>query len=362
MNIKAYDKIHSKIFGIRNPYDYVPYKLNPRMPSSDSTAYKLNPHYSHLYDKLFILQSQHLEGGKLSELKQKEVTYPIFIKPRYGHKTSSSKNCYKINSKQELSPHFNKKDMIWSEFIDATEGMTDFVMLNGEIVYQLTYIYSDKQYGFADVWKYISSESKPPVEIVDWVNKHLQGYTGPLNVQYRDTKIIEIGLRFARRGMYIESTEHKGLIDSINILWKEKAWVGREEFIIKPFYSFKCWSSIPVVCLLPDYVIRTLLCKFHTMNFSEYYFEPTGTRSTIFFQFLHHDFETGMKLKYILETLLFTINTAFLLGIVLMITCSILKIPCQPVWIICLVLMLFSSLNRINILYKQVTHQRQFIF
>ena len=362
MNIKDYDKLHSNVFGIRNPYDAVPYKLDSTMPSSDSKAYKLNTQYRHLYDKLFIIQSQHLEGGKLSELKHKEVTYPIFIKPRYGHKTSSSKNCYKIKSKEELSRHFNKKDMIWSEFIDATEGMTDFVLLNGEIVYQLTYVYSDKQYGFADVWKYIASDNQPPVEIVNWVHKHLQGYTGPLNVQYRDTKIIEIGLRFARRGMYIESTQNKELIDCINTLWKQKTWVCRENIVIQPFYSFKCWSSVPVVCLLPDYFIRALLYSFHTMNFSEYYFEPTGTRSTIFFQFLHHNFDTGIKLKYLLETLLFIVNTAFLLGIVVIITCSILKIPCQPVWIICILLFLFSILNRINILYKQVTHQKQFLF
>ena len=44
--------------------------------------------------------------------------------------------CFKLHS---------KKNMIWSEFIDATEGMTDFILVNGEIVYQLTYVYSDKQ-------------------------------------------------------------------------------------------------------------------------------------------------------------------------------------------------------------------------
>jgi hypothetical protein len=84
--------------------------------------------------------------------------------------------------------------------------MTDFFLINGEIVYQITYIYSEKQNGFADDWKFISPDNQPPPEIVDWVKRYMVGYTGPVNVQYRSTKIIEVGLRFARSGMYIECT------------------------------------------------------------------------------------------------------------------------------------------------------------
>jgi len=358
--IKEYDKHYSKLLRILNPYDKVPYKLDPTMPSTDGKAYKLHPHYRHLYDKLFILQSQDMIGGDLLELKEKEITYPIFIKPRYGHKTSSSKDCYKINKQSELEPHLRKKNMMWSEFIDATEGMTDFVLVNGEIVYQLTYIYSDKQYGFADVWKYISSESKPPSEIIEWVQKHLQGYTGPLNVQYRNTKIIEIGLRFARRGMYIESTQHKELIQSINHVWKQKTWNHREDIVIQPFYSFKCWSSIPVVCLLPHHFIRGLLYYYKAMDYYEYYFEPTGKNSTIFFQFLHRDFDTGMKLKYTLERFLSIVNIGFILCAVLLVLCTILNVKCSWLWCTWVGLFMLSMVNSLNIIHKQITHQRQF--
>jgi len=93
MNIKEYDEKYSKLLCILNPYDSVPYKLDPTMPIFDFKAYKMNPPYRHLYDKLFILQSQHIQGGELIELKEKDVSFPIFIKPRYGNKTSSSKDC-----------------------------------------------------------------------------------------------------------------------------------------------------------------------------------------------------------------------------------------------------------------------------
>jgi len=360
MNLKELNQKYSSSLGISDPKDTVVHHLDPTMPNLDWQAYRQNPDYRHLYDKLFIIQSQYLEGGELSELKEKDITFPIFIKPRYGHQTSSSKNCYKIKNREELEQHYSKHDMIWSEFIDDTEGMTDFVLVNGEIVYQLTYVYSEKQYGFADVWKYISSDSQPPPEIVQWVHKHCVGYTGPLNVQYRSTKIIEVGLRFARGGMYIESTQHKPLIDAINHVWKTKAWIHREDIVIRPFYSFKCWSSIPVLCLLPHHLLRVILSSHGAMDFYEYYFEPTGTCSTVFFQFLHHDFEQGMKLKKTIEITLSIVNTLFI-GIAILLCLSLIfQVKCKWLWYLWIGLFLSSMINSLEIIRKQYMNQSQF--
>jgi hypothetical protein len=81
----------------------------------------------------------------------------------------------KISNAQELKKYIDYPHMMWSEFIDAKEGMTDYIMLNGKIVHQITYIYSEKQNGFTDEWKYISSESKPMLRITpitcSWYNK-----------------------------------------------------------------------------------------------------------------------------------------------------------------------------------------------
>ena len=54
MDIKEYDKQYTKLLRILNPKDTVVYQLDPTMPATDSKDYKLNPHYRHLYDKLFI--------------------------------------------------------------------------------------------------------------------------------------------------------------------------------------------------------------------------------------------------------------------------------------------------------------------
>jgi len=186
-------------------------------------------------------------------------------------------------------------------------------------------------------------------------------YTGPLNVQYRDTTIIEVGMRFARSGMYIESSEHKPLIEAINNMWETKTWMVREDLKIQPFYTFKCWSPIPVFCLIPQHVIDVIMKTFGSMKFYEYYFEPTGKSSTVFFQFLHKDFETGMKLKVIIERLMLFVNLTFLLSCVLMVGCYIFKLPYKPFMAIIIGMIFLSADNSLNIIYTQITHQKQFI-
>jgi len=360
--MKEIDHTYSSWLGIFNPYDTFPYKLSKSIPQFDSQAYRSNPQHRRVYDKLFVVQSQHVPCGELEDLRgQTDIPYPIFIKPRWGHKTASSKDCYKIKSYEELVPHFRKPHMMWSTFIKAKEGMTDFILVNGEIVYQLTYVYSEQQYGFADVWKYVSSDNVPPSDVVQWVNKHMAGYTGPLNVQYRDTLIIEVGMRFARSGMYIESTENKPLVDAINRMWETKTWTVREEIRIQPFYSFKCWSPIPVLCLIPQHVLDIIMNRFGAMCFYEYYFEPTGRHSTVFFQFLHRDFNTGMRLKRLIETLLLGLNILYLMVALLAVGGYVAHRTYKPFLIVWIALTVLSVDNSLNVLYNQVSHQKQFL-
>jgi len=359
--LREFDQTYSSWLGIFNPYNTFPYRLDPKIPKFDLVAYKKNPRYRFVYDKLYVTQSQQLDGGTLDELRNKTVTYPIFIKPRWGHKTSSSKNCYKIKSRAELEQHFDTPDMMWSTFIDDKEQMTDFILVNGDIVYQLTYEYSEKQHGFADMWKYISSDNVPPADVVEWVQRNMIGYTGPCNVQYRGTYIIEVGLRFARSGMYIESTGNKQLIDAINIMWKTKSWANREVITIKPFYSFKCWSPIPAIVLMPQHLLDVIMKWNGALSFYEYYFEPTGNYSLVFLQFLHFDFDTGMKIKLLIERLMILFNSLFLIIVALGIICVLTKHKCSAIKILIMVIILFSMDNSINVVISQLTHQKQFI-
>jgi hypothetical protein len=357
------DDMYCSLLGIVNPYTTMTNRLSKDFPRFDGTAYKKNPKYQIVYDKLFVAQSQGMAAGPLHELRGRtDIKFPIFIKPRYGHLTSSSKDCYKIKSADALLPHLDKPNMMWSEFVDATEGMTDFVLVDGTIVYQLSYKYSEKQNGFADVWKYIDPRTQPPTDVVDWVAKHMVGYTGPFNAQYRATKIIEVGLRFARTGMYIESAGCKPLVDAMNEMWATKTWAVRDEAALQfqPFYSFKCWSPLPVVYLLPQHLLDLLLQWKGAMPFYEYYFEPTGTFSTIFFQFLHRDFEKGMRLKETIERTALTANVIFFFVLVVGVVIGLIS-GCYAGLLVAFLFLLTSLDNSLMVIASQLKNQKQFL-
>jgi hypothetical protein len=362
MNIRTLDEYYSKALGIFNPYQALPHRIDKTLPHFDKHAYKMFPKYQFVYDKLFVAKSQGMKCGRLKDLLgRNDIEYPIFVKPRYGHKTASSKNCFKIKSFDELEPLLHMKEMMWSEFVNATEGMTDMFLVNGEIVYHLSYKYSEKQYGFADVWKYISPETRPPEPVVAWAKQHMTGFTGPLNLQYRADKIIEVGLRFARSGVYIESAGNKLIVDSINHAWLNKQWDHKndEGLGFAPFYSFKSWSPIPLLYIAPQYAVDAVM-KYHGCGiFYEYYFEPTGKDGLVFFQFMHTDFKAGMKAKKAMEQMVVGLNFILLALLVV----SVYKLYWrQPMWIIATCLFLSTGLlNSIDVLYHQIKNQLQFL-
>lgn len=304
--LMPYEEKWCSTMGYFNPYtDRFRTRLSGKMPFFDNECYERYPRFKNVYDKLWIVKSQGLPAGRLEKLKGKEdkVVYPIFIKPRWGHLSASSKNCFKVNNANELKKYVNYKNMMWSEFIDAKEGMTDYVLLNGKIVHQITYVYSEKQNGFSDDWKYISPDSKPPPIITEWVKEHLKEFTGVVNVQYRDAKIIEVGLRLARGGAYLVSTENEALITNINNIFIKKEWNYNltAEMRFKPFYVYKCFTTLPIVFLFPQKIIDWYIQKQTSRPFYEYYFEPVGTTGMVFFQFMDDDFERGMRTKREIE-------------------------------------------------------------
>ena len=115
-----------EFMGYFNPYeDPFEYRLTDNIPIFDRPAYEKYPKYNFVYDKLFVAKSQGLLSGKLDQLfpsNANNLEFPIFIKPRWGHKTSTSKNCIKINNKDELEEYDGYKNMMWSKYINAKEG------------------------------------------------------------------------------------------------------------------------------------------------------------------------------------------------------------------------------------------------
>ena len=320
--ILSYENDWCNKMSFYNPYsDPWPQKISKNMPDFDGQAFRKYRKHNFIYDKLLIAKTQGIHSGTLESLLEKQpkyIKYPIFIKPRYGHKSASSKNCFKIISYEDLDRYKNIPEMMWSEFIPETEGMTDYFIHNGNIVHQITYVYSETQHGtIADDWKFISSKSKPPTVIDNWVRENMKGFSGACNVQYRGTKIIEVGLRLARGGAYIYSTNNETFIKAINDLVNHNRWnysLSNDDLMFKDYYSFKCYTTTPIIYLYPQYVLDSIMKANNCKEFYEYYFEPEGKGfNMVSFQFLHEDFDKGMVLKKQIENVMNTTQIAFIL-------------------------------------------------
>lgn len=327
MNIRdilKYEEQWCNQMGYRNPYlDPYDHHITSSTVTGDHAAYRRFPENRHVYDKLWVAKTQRLRCGQLEELKNKEgnIKYPIFIKPRWGHLSAASKNCYKITSQSQLSKYLDYPDMMWSEFINGTEGMTDFLLLNGRIVWQITYIYSDEQNGFTDVYKYVSPYTRPIPSIEQWARDHVHGHTGFVNIQYRKDKIIEVGLRPARSGMYIIGADCPALSKNIYNIIDRHFWdeTLEPQLMFKPFYVYKCYTTVPILYLWPQKLIDTLIPSLTDMPLYEYYFEPVNNEGVVFFQFMHRDFNKGLKAKRIIEVLFVMTQLLFFLTFLIII-------------------------------------------
>lgn len=367
--MSLYEEKWCQMMQIYNPYkDNFDLFLSNEIPYFDKIAYDKYKKHKKVYDKLWVAKSQDMQCGKLDDLVKNpdEITklpFPIFIKPRWGHKSASSKGCYKIKGECDLKKHLHKKNVMWSSFVDATEGMTDYILKEGDIVHQITYNYSEKQNGFSDDWKYISKDNKPPNYVTEWVNKNVKGFNGVVNVQYRGPSIIEVGLRLARGGSYITSTQNEPLIKNINNVVDLKEWDYNleKEIDYSPFYAFKCHTFMPILFLFPQYFLDNFIIKYGANSFYEYYFEPTGRSGMVFFQFFHEDFDKGMSAKKEMETKFNILQqTALLLILGIIIGFFTSKIISGVFFILFMILFLGRFLNPIGAQLSLLKAQKQY--
>lgn len=348
-----------KFMGFNNPYlDPYDHHITNSTITNDQEAYRRFPENRRVYDKLWIAQTQNLECGKLEDLKEdrSNITYPIFIKPRWGHLSAASKHCYKIKNEKQLLKYLDYPNMMWSEFIDGREGMTDIITINGRIVYQLTYRYSDKQNGFSDVWKYVSSKTPCPDKIKDWAKNNVENHSGFINIQYRikdgDEKIIEVGLRPARGGMYLIGANNPALSRNVYNAIDKRFWdeTLEQDMNFYPYYAYKCFSHIPLLYILPQKIMDFILKRVTDIPLYEYYFEPVNNDGVVFFQFMHKNFEAGLRVKKAIETL-FGFIQFFIMIIFLLIIYCIVKINSKYKYLIVLIFIILWTTRFLTPLY-----------
>jgi hypothetical protein len=118
-----------------------------------------------------------------------------------------------------------------------------------------------------------------------------------------------------------------------------------------------------MIYVYPQYVIDYVMKKHKAMPFYEYYFEPAGKKGMVTFQFMHENYEDGMKAKKHLETM---IDFAQYLFIFLLLCILFIFSFNKMIAVILIVIvgMLFNTrfLNPLGVQYQQWKSMKQMIF
>lgn len=164
-------------------------KKYPNIPINDFHAYQYYYNYNDVYNKLLLSQ---LQGIDCSPVGIIPINFPVVIKPiinLYG----MSNNFFKINNLEE----YNKDKyigMFWQEYFDGTQYNLDLNIINGKIIQYFCVISIPDENGRFK-YHYYEKEYILNNNIIKFIEKILEDYSGFVNIEVINNKIIEMHLR-----------------------------------------------------------------------------------------------------------------------------------------------------------------------
>jgi hypothetical protein len=164
-----------------------------RIPTEDPDAYQWNPRHRHIYNKLFVAQSQ---GIACAPHGVTPPEFPVFSKPIVnlrGMGVGSLVLQDLAHYQQQLTAgHF------WMTLLRGEHVSTDAAVEGGRARWWRHCRGVPAGEGMFDYWVIEGAErSTLETYLATWVAQHLDGYTGMLNVESIGGRIIEAHLRLA---------------------------------------------------------------------------------------------------------------------------------------------------------------------
>jgi len=160
------------------------------IPTNDINAWGHFPEFNWIYNKLEVCKTQNIECAPIG------ITPPIFpviLKPiinLYG----MGWGCYIVNNKDEYHKKSSFPGYFWMPLFKGRHLSFDFVLANGKIEWYGCLEGYPSTNGMFDYWESLPDENIP-IFLSEWIAKYLTNYTGCLNIEIIDDKIIDCHLR-----------------------------------------------------------------------------------------------------------------------------------------------------------------------
>jgi hypothetical protein len=161
---------------------------------NDAHAWRLNPEYRNIYNKLFIAQAQGLIAAPCGVdpiTMGLTINDNVFLKPITNLAGMSlGAGIYSVNTLPNIPGSF------WAEYLTGQQSSTDCLVLNGEVVWFAHTLAANEKNKQRPVYWHIGIDL-PAVEpvIKHFVQQHLNAYTGICNLEIIGDHIIEVHLR-----------------------------------------------------------------------------------------------------------------------------------------------------------------------
>lgn len=173
-------------------FEHVDCPADVFIPTDDADAYRWNPRHRWLFNKLLVAESQGIECAPHGIAPSH---YPVFSKPIYNLKGMGvgSRILRNVDDYQRYctAGHF------WTALLVGEHISTDFAVVRGEVRWWRHAAGLAAHAGTFDYWT-IESHGRPDLEqyCLQWIRNNLPDYTGMLNLETIDGRIIEGHLRF----------------------------------------------------------------------------------------------------------------------------------------------------------------------
>jgi len=273
-------------------YENIYYKINKfnlnNIIINDIEAWKKYRDFHHIYNKIWIAESQNIPCGPMGLYPE---NYPIIFKPIINL-FGMSRSFKIIKDKKEYDKYL-QDGLFWMDYLSGIHYCIDIILLNGKIKF-----YSCLQsFPYTEgTFKYHESipEYQLPEHIIIWVEKHFQNYTGCVNIELIDNKIIEAHLRL-NGDYYLYNDDFTKELDK---LYNKSEW--NLEYKIEKKYLIPVFinktanlSNIDNQCIFD--ILNNYKCdNIHFDNIDSNYQKETLSR---YLMFDCNHLENGLKAK-----------------------------------------------------------------
>lgn len=182
---------------------------------NDTSAWKNNPEHNWVYNKLKLCKSQGIEAGPHGV---KPPFEPVFSKPiinLYG-KNRGAHKIFNWDDTEYAPGHF------WMPVLSGVHLSSDMVIVNGvcQWIYTMQ-VFTDEN---NNITRY-ESNNEDFLDLTDknklWALQNLKTYTGMINVESINGKIIDCHLRMTPRFVDLYG---KGWLDAVVVLYDKGTW------------------------------------------------------------------------------------------------------------------------------------------